>query len=85
MKRLMNWLGHPVTIVVLAIVALVGLIAMQSVAMDGECANMMRLAHSSRDSLDAKIACNKMHSDAATANAVAIGAGLVAGSAASRR
>lgn len=49
-----------------------------------QCARIMSYAHTSRDSLDAEVACAKVKSDAATAMAIGAAAGAVAGSATRR-
>lgn len=76
-----DWIyDHLGWLVVAGLIALVALIWMDVRSMDRECQHMMQLARSPRDSLDARIACNKMQSDAATAFAIGAAAGAIAGS-----
>lgn len=68
---------------VISIVLLFGLLVWaskkQTEAIDQECASMLTLARTPRDTLDVRIACNKMHDDAAMRAAV-IAAGSLAAS-----
>lgn len=75
---------HPLVFCALVAVLLLALVEWNSRSIDGECARMMTFARASRDSLDVRMACNRLHSDAATATAIGIGAGIVAGSSAAR-
>ena len=73
------------TMFAIIILAIFLLVREQSKSLDRECADMMTYARTSRDSLDARLACSKLKSDAANANAIAFSIGLAAGSNASRR
>jgi hypothetical protein len=83
-ETVLRILLHPFMLLVLCVVVIFACIEWQSRAIDGECARMMMLARTNRDTLDVRIACSRLHSDANTATAISIGAGIVAGSNAAR-
>lgn len=69
-----------------ALILVVVFIAYQSEkSLDRRCDKFMSFAHSSADSMQAAIACEKMRSDAAMAGAAAAAAGAIAGSGAGGR
>lgn len=82
---LVRFLLHPVTFFVGVVIVIVLVIKAQGRSIDRECASMMTLARTTRDTLDVRIACGKLRSDQNTANAIGFGAGAVAGSAAGRK
>lgn len=78
-----GWILGAVTVALIVLV--VWATHKESQALTDECNSMMQMARSSRDSLDVRIACNKMRSDWETRIAISAAAGVVAGSNASRR
>jgi hypothetical protein len=69
----------------LLVVALAVLLWSMDVSLKARCGEVMALARSPRDSLDAKIACEKMVSDANTAIAIGAASGAAAGAMAGSR
>lgn len=79
MRGLLEWfLDRVWAQLTLAAVLLVLLFYSQHRSLTERCDRMMALAESRRDSLEVTMACNKMVSDQAIANAIATGAGAAA-------
>lgn len=82
---MLDWMfDHSGWMLIGFIALLIALIVYASNDIDKECDNMMKLAHSSHDTLEVKIACNQMHNDFARNIAIGAAAGAVAGSAGRR-
>lgn len=80
-----DWIfDHFGWILTAAIILLIVLIIKADNGIDKECDNMMKLAHTSHDTLEVKIACNQMHDGFARNIAIGAAAGAVAGSAGRR-
>lgn len=85
MRRwIMAYLKAPITWIVLLFGLCVWGIIEGDRDVSRRCDGIMALASSRRDSLDAQIACEKMHSDHATATAIGVAGGMAAGAAAAR-
>lgn len=83
---MLNWLfDRPYVLVGGLVVLIVGCLWLSSRDVDRRCGEVMALARTSRDSLDAKMACERIASDASRDMAIGFGAGIVAGSNAARR
>jgi hypothetical protein len=75
-----EFLLRPWVIGVLAVVAFVLLLWGAERSDNRRCQEIMALARTSRDSLDAKIACERIHDNTTQAIAIGAAAGAIAGS-----
>lgn len=83
--QIFRFVTRPGVLFVLLLALVVGLVVMADAEDNAKCARLLGMARSSRDSLDAAIACEAIKSATATTIAIGAAAGAVAGSAASRR